>query len=322
MAAAMATAVVSEPPRPSVVTLPFSSTPWKPAITAICFLFSTSKMRSASMERMRAFEKVLSVTMRHWWPRKLWALPRARRWRSTPARWRLLSGGEDDVLFALVGPIAQLPHQLQQPVGLPRHRRDDDDDVVALLAGGDGLAGDVLDSVDVSDRGASVLHHDERHSGRLHSPGGRGTEVFRCGESLAAEGALVAGPRHDHASCARRQQPDPGADPEVSVGLRPVALTAEARARVTKARELVDRVAAGDEPAYGINTGFGTLAEVHIDRKDLAELPAQPHRQPRGRRRAPMPVHEARALLLLRCNVLAKGFSGVRPSTLDSAWRC
>jgi hypothetical protein len=35
IAAAMATAVVSDPPRPRVVTLPSSSTPWKPAITAM-----------------------------------------------------------------------------------------------------------------------------------------------------------------------------------------------------------------------------------------------------------------------------------------------
>ena len=39
-----------------------------------------------------------------------------------------------------------------------------------------------------------------------------------------------------------------------------------------RARALVDRVAAGDAPAYGINTGFGTLAEVRIDKKDLREL--------------------------------------------------
>ena len=44
----------------------------------------------------------------------------------------------------------------------------------------------------------------------------------------------------------------------------PVGLTDEARARVTASRRVVDRVAAGDRPVYGINTGFGSFAEVKI----------------------------------------------------------
>ena len=51
-----------------------------------------------------------------------------------------------------------------------------------------------------------------------------------------------------------------------------VELAPEAAARVRASRDLVDRVAAGDTPSYGINTGFGTLAEVRIDKKDLREL--------------------------------------------------
>ena len=96
-----------------------------------------------------------------------------------------------------------------------------------------------------------------------------------------------------------------------------VTLDSAALQRVTKARALVDRIAAGDEPAYGINTGFGTLAEVRIDKKDLRELQRNlivSHAAGVGQ---PLSIPEARALLLLRCNVLAKGFSGVRPSTLQ-----
>jgi len=103
---------------------------------------------------------------------------------------------------------------------------------------------------------------------------------------------------------------------DVSARNRPVGLSPEALERVTKARDLVDRVAAGDEPAYGINTGFGTLAEVRIEKKDLQQLQRNlilSHAAGVGQ---PLSIPEARALLLLRCNVLAKGFSGVRPSTL------
>ncbi len=103
---------------------------------------------------------------------------------------------------------------------------------------------------------------------------------------------------------------------DVSARNRPVGLAPEALEHVTKARDLVDRIAAGDEPAYGINTGFGTLAEVRIEKKDLQQLQRNlilSHAAGVGQ---PLSIPEARALLLLRCNVLAKGFSGVRPSTL------
>lgn len=98
-----------------------------------------------------------------------------------------------------------------------------------------------------------------------------------------------------------------------------VELSPEAAARVRSARELVDRVAASDTPTYGINTGFGTLAEVRIDKKDLRALQRNlllSHSVGVGQ---PLSLPEARALLLLRCNVLAKGYSGVRLETLRRA---
>lgn len=106
---------------------------------------------------------------------------------------------------------------------------------------------------------------------------------------------------------------------EVAEHNRPVVLSEAARARVAKARALVDRRAEGDAAVYGINTGFGTLAEVRIDKKDLRDLQRNlilSHAVGVGQ---PLSIPEARALLLLRCNVLAKGYSGVRPSTLELA---
>ncbi|WP_163988793.1 histidine ammonia-lyase [Pyxidicoccus caerfyrddinensis] len=98
-----------------------------------------------------------------------------------------------------------------------------------------------------------------------------------------------------------------------------VELAPQAATRVRASRALVDRVAAGDTPSYGINTGFGTLAEVRIDKKDLRDLQRNlilSHACGVG---TPLPLPEARALLLLRCNVLAKGYSGIRPETLGLA---
>jgi histidine ammonia-lyase len=106
---------------------------------------------------------------------------------------------------------------------------------------------------------------------------------------------------------------------EVAAGRSRVELAPAALERVERARALVDRTAAGDVPTYGINTGFGTLSEVRIDRKDLRTLQRNlllSHAAGVGQ---PLPLGEARALLLLRANVLAKGHSGVRPQTLQLA---
>ena len=102
---------------------------------------------------------------------------------------------------------------------------------------------------------------------------------------------------------------------DVARGGVQVELAPEALARVERARALVDRVAAGEAAAYGINTGFGTLAEVRIDRKDLRTLQRNLLLSHAAGVGTPLPEPEARALLLLRCNVLAKGYSGIRPRT-------
>jgi len=96
-----------------------------------------------------------------------------------------------------------------------------------------------------------------------------------------------------------------------------VALAPEAIVRVQQARALVDKVAKGDAPVYGINTGFGTLAEVRIDKADLEKLQRNLVHSHSAGVGNPLPLEEARALLLLRANVLAKGYSGIRLSTLE-----
>lgn len=101
---------------------------------------------------------------------------------------------------------------------------------------------------------------------------------------------------------------------EATVELSPAAVE-----RVEASRALVERVAAGNEPAYGINTGFGTLAEVRIEKKDLRQLQCNLLRSHAAGVGSPLSIPECRALLLLRANVLAKGFSGIRLPTLTLA---
>lgn len=97
-----------------------------------------------------------------------------------------------------------------------------------------------------------------------------------------------------------------------------VALAPAARERVAAARRVVDERAQGDEPVYGINTGFGSFAETRIDRSDLAALQVNLVRSHAAGVDTPLPVRAVRATMALRANVLAKGFSGIRVETLET----
>ncbi|HEY0839095.1 MAG TPA: aromatic amino acid lyase, partial [Vulgatibacter sp.] len=102
------------------------------------------------------------------------------------------------------------------------------------------------------------------------------------------------------------------ANRQARVGLAPTAAE-----RLRAARALVDEIAAGDAAAYGINTGFGTLAEVRIAKGDLKQLQRNLILSHAAGVGEPLPAPETRALMTLRANVLAKGHSGIRPETVD-----
>ncbi len=93
----------------------------------------------------------------------------------------------------------------------------------------------------------------------------------------------------------------------------PVALTPEARARMQATRARIDRLAAGDDPIYGVNTGVGLLADVRVPRADLDRLQRNVVRSHAAGVGPPLPREVVRAMMLIRANVLALGFSGIRP---------
>src|SRR5579872_1659736 len=104
----------------------------------------------------------------------------------------------------------------------------------------------------------------------------------------------------------------------VAERFEPVALDPRAAAAVDAARAVVDRVAGGDEAAYGINTGFGALAEVKIPKASLAALQRNLLRSHAAGVDAPLGRPAVRAMMTLRANVLAKGYSGIRRATLNA----
>jgi histidine ammonia-lyase len=98
----------------------------------------------------------------------------------------------------------------------------------------------------------------------------------------------------------------------------PVSLAAGARERVRASRAVVERRAQGDEPAYGINTGFGSFAEVKIAPDALETLQLNLIRSHAAGLGEPLPARTVRATIALRANVLAKGFSGISVETLEA----
>ena len=103
------------------------------------------------------------------------------------------------------------------------------------------------------------------------------------------------------------------ADAGEPVGLAPAAI-----ARVQASRAVVDRKARGEEPVYGINTGFGSFAEVTIPPAALEALQTNLLRSHAAGLGDPLRVRTVRATMALRANVLAKGFSGIRIETLQA----
>src|SRR3954468_8473591 len=96
-----------------------------------------------------------------------------------------------------------------------------------------------------------------------------------------------------------------------------VTLAAEAAARGRAARQVVEAHARGDEPVYGVNTGFGSFAEVKIAPDALERLQHNLVRSHAAGVGEPLPARAVRTTIALRANVLAKGFSGIRLETLE-----
>ncbi|HEY3459576.1 MAG TPA: aromatic amino acid lyase, partial [Casimicrobiaceae bacterium] len=94
------------------------------------------------------------------------------------------------------------------------------------------------------------------------------------------------------------------------------ALDEAALPAIAASRTLVQRIADGDEAVYGINTGFGKLAQTKIPHDRLAELQrnlVQSHSAGIG---APLPTGVVRLVLVTKAHALARGFSGVNVETV------
>ncbi|MDE1835570.1 MAG: histidine ammonia-lyase [Euryarchaeota archaeon] len=99
---------------------------------------------------------------------------------------------------------------------------------------------------------------------------------------------------------------------------RPVEISAEARARMEKARAAVLHIVSDGRPVYGVNTGFGRLSDRIVPKEQLPELQRNLVRSHASGVGPDLPRELVRAMMLLRANSLAKGVSGVRVEVVET----
>jgi histidine ammonia-lyase len=120
-----------------------------------------------------------------------------------------------------------------------------------------------------------------------------GVTAFRLGDEPLTLETLTAVARHGR---------------RVEIGTR-------AQGAMQRARAVVDAVVAGGDAApavYGVNTGFGALAEVRISADQVARLQQNLVRSHAAGVGTPLPTDAVRGMMLLRAAVLATGRSGAR----------
>src|SRR5919108_1892138 len=97
-----------------------------------------------------------------------------------------------------------------------------------------------------------------------------------------------------------------------------VALTPDARQTMAESARVVARLAASEQPVYGVSTGFGSLATTPIPasrRMQLQRALLRSHAVGMG---APVEREVVRAMMLLRVRTLAMGYSGTRPEVAEA----
>ena len=96
-----------------------------------------------------------------------------------------------------------------------------------------------------------------------------------------------------------------------------MTLSTAAQKRMVASYQVVQRTLARQHKVYGVNTGFGKLADQLIPASDIRQLQVNLVRSHAAGVGDPLSREETRGMLFLRANVLAQGYSGVRPLLVD-----
>lgn len=113
-------------------------------------------------------------------------------------------------------------------------------------------------------------------------------------------------------------------DDVVAVALhnRPVRLNPAALPRIEQSRAAVERLVAEGVVAYGITTGFGHFKDKIIPAEQVRQLQRNLVRSHAVGVGPDLPSEVVRAMLLVRANTLALGYSGVRPVVIQTLIEC
>src|SRR6266699_5659316 len=103
----------------------------------------------------------------------------------------------------------------------------------------------------------------------------------------------------------------------VAFGGESVRISPAARPRILASRKAIEQIVGRDAVVYGVNTGFGKLSDVRIPQGELRQLQLNLVRSHACGIGNPLSEPEARAMMVLRANVLALGFSGIRFEVIE-----
>ena len=101
----------------------------------------------------------------------------------------------------------------------------------------------------------------------------------------------------------------------------PIRLGEGSRAPVDRARAVIAEICAGETGVYGVNTGFGKLAQKRIPTDQLSELQHNLVLSHAAGTGEPLSAEVTRLVLALKVNALARGHSGVRWDVIDALLR-
>jgi histidine ammonia-lyase len=96
-----------------------------------------------------------------------------------------------------------------------------------------------------------------------------------------------------------------------------VTLSGEAQIKITNSQKIVEEIVDTEKVVYGVTTGFGKLANVSISKSEVSRLQENLLKSHACGVGAFFAEEITRGIILLRINALAKGFSGIRLSTLE-----
>src|SRR5258708_19773477 len=91
--------------------------------------------------------------------------------------------------------------------------------------------------------------------------------------------------------------------------------------RIAASAAAVERIVAGGETVYGVNTGFGSLANTRIPTERLAELQTNLILSHSAGLGDPLPRQVVRLMIVLKLLGLGRGHSGVRPLVVEALQR-